>query len=76
MDGNKTRTSQPSSGMGNETTSNQPIVLGAGGESTRLVSGNENNFQFNKNILKKPTAALENLFYFPDTLSLKNTGQI
>lgn len=44
MDGNKTRTSQPSSGMGNETTSNQPIVLGAGGESTRLVSGNENNF--------------------------------
>jgi len=45
MDGNKTRTSQPSSGMGNESSSNPPIVLGGGGgESTRLVSGNENNF--------------------------------
>ena len=45
MDG-KTRTNQPSSSampMGDS--SSQPIPMGpAGGESTRLFTGNENNF--------------------------------
>lgn len=44
MDSKSARTQQPSTGaMGNDNANSQPIPLG-GGESTRLVPGNENNF--------------------------------
>lgn len=46
MDSESARTQQPSKagGMSGDNANSQPIPLGGGGESTRLVSGNENNF--------------------------------